>query len=160
MSRSKLYSVVVVIFTIALMSISSLGSPSSDVRQYGPFPSTTPDSGTCGNDWATDNFDRYFKVFTAPDAYGKYTVTESFKNGTFTTIGGNSPGACQNGTDTQVGVGLTGSMSGSFTIIISGGNYDPTAPANGTSTAAFVSSVFGPNATFEVPQFIFQYSAG
>ncbi|MGH9882221.1 MAG: hypothetical protein ACRD6N_12365, partial [Pyrinomonadaceae bacterium] len=43
-------------------------------RHYGPFASTSPDSGTCGNSWATDTFDRHFHVTTTPNEDGTYTV--------------------------------------------------------------------------------------
>src|SRR5687768_13737919 len=41
-------------------------------QHYGPYPSGSPDSGTCGNDWAEDTFDRHFTVRTNPD--GTFTV--------------------------------------------------------------------------------------
>ena len=41
----------------------------------------SPDSGTCGNDWAQDTFDRYFKVTPGPS--GTFRVS-SIENGTFT----------------------------------------------------------------------------
>ena len=50
------------------------GAP--EVRQYGPFHSTSPDSGTCGNSWATDTFDRFFRVQPSPNADGTFSVTE------------------------------------------------------------------------------------
>lgn len=37
-------------------------SASNGTKHFGPFPSTSPDSGTCGNDWAEDTFDRFFTV--------------------------------------------------------------------------------------------------
>src|SRR5438876_7229867 len=39
---------------------------------FGPYPSTTGDSGTCGFDWATDTVNRFFmirKLATLPDTY-------------------------------------------------------------------------------------------
>src|SRR2546427_6158797 len=43
-------------------------------QHYGPYLSNSPDSSTCGNDWATDTFDRHFTVFS--DSSGAYTVVE------------------------------------------------------------------------------------
>jgi hypothetical protein len=37
----------------------SNGTPT---QHYGPFASGSPDSSTCGNDWAQDTFDRHFTV--------------------------------------------------------------------------------------------------
>src|SRR6186713_2455441 len=61
-------------------------------QHYGPYASGSPDSGTCGNDWATDTFDRVFTVRSNHD--GTYTVVQQFKNGSFVTNAGLSPGSC------------------------------------------------------------------
>lgn len=68
------------------------GAP--EVRHYGPFHSTSPDSGTCGNFWANDTFDRFFRVTMTPNADGTFDVTEQFKDGSFVTDAGPSPGSC------------------------------------------------------------------
>ncbi|HEV8103218.1 MAG TPA: hypothetical protein VGP69_05725 [Gaiellaceae bacterium] len=39
---------------------SSAGSNST--QHYGPYTTQDTDSSTCGNDWATDTFDRHFTV--------------------------------------------------------------------------------------------------
>ncbi|HYY48431.1 MAG TPA: hypothetical protein VFA17_07080, partial [Thermoplasmata archaeon] len=44
-------------------------------QHYGPYPSMSPDSGTCGNDWANDMFDRHFTVFNKA---GSLVVVEQF----------------------------------------------------------------------------------
>jgi hypothetical protein len=160
MSRTKLYSAMVVIFTIALLS-SSLGSTSAapDIRQYGPFHGVSPDSGTCGNVWANDKFNRYFTVSTTPNLDGTYTVTLEFRQGAFETIAGPSPGACELGTNATVGDGIKGKFSGTFTIIVSGGTYNADAkPGPGTTAASFVSDVFGTTATYVIPAFSLEYS--
>src|SRR5438128_8951918 len=47
----------------ATADLSTLLDPASSATQhYGPYPSTSPDSGTFGPDWATDTFDRHFTV--------------------------------------------------------------------------------------------------
>src|SRR2546426_10366478 len=40
--------------SFATMDVTSLlaSSSASPTQHYGPFPSGSPDSGTCGNDWA------------------------------------------------------------------------------------------------------------
>src|SRR6266545_6406928 len=40
-------------------ALSCGGSPT---QHYGPYASSSPDSSTCGNDWAQDTFDRHFTV--------------------------------------------------------------------------------------------------
>lgn len=133
---------------------------------YGPYPSDSPDSGTCGNTWANDVMDRVYKVDTVPDADGIYTVVEEFKRGTFTTVAGQSPGACQDaprptGNGNTVPDGLTGKMHGSFVIVVTGGTYDPDATCEAPCyTTTFVANVFGASATLTTPIFSFHYSAG
>jgi hypothetical protein len=70
-----------------------LATPGSPTQRYGPFASGSPDSGTCGNDWAEDTYDRHFTVHNNRD--GTYTVVEQFKRGEFVTNDGPSPGACE-----------------------------------------------------------------
>jgi len=132
------------------------------VVHYGPIASTSPDSSTCGNDWATDTFDRFFQVTTVPNPDGTYDVTQEFKNGTFVTLEGNSPGGCDTNPGGTVGAGITGKMHGSFTMVVTGGTYDPeaTCETGCDTTAGFVTTVFGAGATYDVPSFIFHYSAG
>lgn len=131
-----------------------------DSQDYGPFHSTSPDSGTCGNDWANDTFERHFTV-----SQGGARVKETFKKGTFVTIAGHSPGACQSGTDNghTVAAGVKGKFEGSFEIVVTGGTFNPNAVctvATCGTTAGFIATVFGAGATFDVPTFEFHYSAG
>src|SRR5438874_9566702 len=74
------------------MSLSPVDPSGTPTQHYGPYSSGSPDSGTCGNDWAEDTFDRHFIVRTALD--GTIMVVEQFKNGSFMTYAGASPGAC------------------------------------------------------------------
>jgi hypothetical protein len=131
------------------------------VKQYGPFASTSPDSGTCGNDWATDSFDRYFRANTSPNPDGTYTVVEDFKKGTFVTNAGSSPGGCETNPGGTVAAGLTGKMDGSFTVIVSNGTFNPSAScATGCdTTAGFVATVYGSTATYSTPTYLFHYNA-
>jgi len=69
---------------LATADLSALLDPTGRATQhYGPYPSGSPDSGTCGVDWATDTFDRHFTVKTNQD--GSIVVVEQFKNGSFLT---------------------------------------------------------------------------
>src|SRR3989442_5852602 len=68
----------------ATADLTTLVDPSTTATQhYGPYASGSTDSGTCGNDWANDLFNRFFTVFTRSD--GSIVVVEQFKDRTFTT---------------------------------------------------------------------------
>jgi len=127
-------------------------------QHYGPYASNSPDSGTCGNDWANDTFDRDYTVRTGSG--GTYEVTEQFKNGSFVTNAGASPGGCETNPGGTVSAGITGKMEGSFLVVVSGGTYNPNATCAGPCyTATFVSSFFGPTATYAVPTYLIHYNA-
>src|ERR1700682_363509 len=73
-----------------------------DSQDFGPFAGASPDSGTCGPDWAADTFTRNFAVHQNSD--GTFRVVETFSNGRFVTIAGPSPGACEGGSKYGTGV--------------------------------------------------------
>lgn len=157
-TRALLFSVIA-FFALTLLTVSA----APGTRIYGPFPSSTPDSGTCGNDWADDTFDRFFRVSTSPNADGTYNVEEQFKNGSFVTVAGQSPGACETNPGGTVTAGIRGGFQGSFSIVVTGGTYNPdadcsTGPGCGT-TADFVHTVFGAEASFSVTTFLFNYNS-
>ena len=164
----------------ATADLSALVDPAGNPTQhYGPYSSGSPDSGTCGNDWAMDTFDRQFTVKLNSD--GTYTVIEQFKNGTFTTMSAPppfspfSPGGCQNSPIPQgtVAAGINGSMHGYFIIPLPPGTVqtstDPHCDAaimsnTGCTTATFVDTHFSPCygtliPTCTVTTFFFHYSA-
>lgn len=132
--------------------VASLIGPtgSNATGHYGPYASGSPDSGTCGPDWANDTFDRDFTVHRP--ATGQITVVEQFKNGSFTTIEGPSPGACETNPGGTLKAGVTGSMHGYFIISLPPGtaqtSYDascvaglPLAPC---TTTDFIDTHFTP----------------
>jgi hypothetical protein len=139
-------------------------SSSSSSKQYGPFSSTSPDSGTCGNDWAQDTFDRYFKVTAGPN--GTFRVYEQFKNGSFVTNGGPSPGACDMSDGTAPGVvtsGLVGTMHGYLDMVVTcttSVGCPSTASCTPTTcgtTAGFLATVF-PTGIAETQAYFFHYA--
>jgi hypothetical protein len=76
---------------LALDALATSSDPGT--QHIGPIASGSPDSGTCGNDWAQDTFDRFFTIKQNKD--GTFRVVEQFKNGTFVTNSTVfSPGAC------------------------------------------------------------------
>jgi hypothetical protein len=148
--------------TVLSLSIAWTSPAAAASARYGPFASGSPDSGTCGNNWAVDTFDRNFTAATAPNADGTYSVREDFTRGAFVTSAGPSPQACDPNRPTHgtVGAGITGQMAGFFTIVVSHGAYNPAAQctaANCGTTAGFIATVYGPTATYNVPTFFFGY---
>jgi hypothetical protein len=131
-----------------------------EVIHYGPFHSTSPDSGTCGNFWAEDTFDRVFRAHTSPNPDGTFTVVEEFKRGSFVTNAGQSPGGCDTNPGGTLEAGIRGKMHGTFVMVISGGSFDPNrvcSPETCNTTAGFVATVYGPGASFDIPTFSFHY---
>src|SRR5437016_5913099 len=122
MKAIRIAAVSTMLIAAVVFATFSLAGPA--VKQYGPFPSTSPDSGTCGNDWAEDSFDRHFKASTSPNPDGTYTLVEEFRKGTFVTNPGQSPGACETNPGGTLVAGLTGKMDGSFTIIVHNGVFN------------------------------------
>lgn len=146
----------------------------------GPYASTTPDSGTCGNNWAIDLFTRQFVIFPE-NLDGSWTVVEKFNNGRFITLGdggtssGPSPVACPTGPNSNNGhllkEGISGTFSGSFTISIPAGfsytsNQGCGSPEttsgqsidDGCTTKGWVDRAFV-GATYSIPVFSFTYKA-
>jgi hypothetical protein len=136
------------------------------VKHFGPYASDSPDSGTCGNDWAQDTFDRHFTV--KPNGDGTNSVVEQFKDGSFTTVAGPSPGGCDTtytNHGTTVDAGKSGSMHG-YEIISNVGaqtNDSPFCDGVGSNanctTATFIATHFAPSA-YTVTTFFFHYTAG
>ncbi len=88
--RTKLFTIsLMLILIVSLLGVTPRVARASTT--VGPYPSTSPDSGTCGNDWGADAFQRLFTDITLAG------FTEWFNNGSFVTVGGNSPGACEAG---------------------------------------------------------------
>src|SRR6266851_2253971 len=111
--------------TTDLSSLTAALDPATPTQHYGPYASGSTDSGTCGNDWANDLFNRHFTVFFNPDGSVK-SIVEQFKDGSFVTPASDSPpvnfspGACQNSA-TPAGVvnnGITGDLHGYFIITV------------------------------------------
>jgi hypothetical protein len=157
----------------SVMDLSTVLNPTgtTPTQHYGPYTSESPDSGSCGPDWATDTFDRYFTVRSNGD--GTYSIVEQFKNGSFVTLDGASPGACDPNTHHGFTIvsGKTGSMHGYFIIPntigmeTSNSQYcDADASTNADcTTARFVNSHFHSCAypgTCSVTTYFDHYAAG
>lgn len=143
------------LFVVVLVALLSVSVAQAGIS-YGPVPGSSPDSGTCGNDWANDSFSRLFTDITPTN------FVQWFKNGTFTTVAGSSPAACQGHPDNgnKVVAGILGKMEGSFDVKVNNASqFTPGActPALCDTTAGFVKTVYGASATYESGATYFEF---
>ena len=132
--------------------------PGFSPTAFGLYASDSPDSSICGNDWAIDTMDRSYVVY--PQVDGSFLVAETFTNGTFTTVAGNSPedSACGSTAD-DVAAGITGAMKGYFLVKVPAedGNFDPEAKCTEKCyTKDFVQAFFG-TTNYDVPVYELHY---
>lgn len=150
-------------FVVALAAMPMTAGAGQDSVHYGPISSGSPDSGTCGNDWANDTYRRTFDAATTAAANGTFSITETFIDGRFVTVAGPSPDACDpTGTaGSMITSGVTGSFHGNFMIVVSNGTFNAGASCETgcDTTAGFVATVYGAAATFDIPSFGFTYHA-
>jgi hypothetical protein len=120
------------------------------------------DSSTCGPDWAQDTYQRNFTAYTQQGVDGSYRVVETFTKGHFTTMQGPSPESCEAGSSNQVSAGVTGSLSGSEVIKVTGGAFPSgsVSCAGTCTTDDWVHAAFGNGATGTVSDFYFYYKTG
>ena len=126
-----------------------------------------PDNGTCGNRWATDTSTRTWSV--KKNKNGTFRVERKDK-GTFMTLAGQSPGAC----DTtgkhghMVTAGIQGKFRGYLRGTVSTGTFNPNATCDAAcigNTPAFIAAFFGAGAQFTCSlgyagcKFNFEYSS-
>lgn len=135
-----------------LLANNSLANAATSV---GPYDSGSTDSGTCGNDWANDSYQRSFTDVTVAGA------TENYDGG-FTSVAGHSPNACNGGPDNghTILAGVSGTFNGTLTLVISGGTqFTPGACTAATcnTTTDFVHTVYGAGASGGIPFFDFNY---
>jgi hypothetical protein len=146
----------------AALAVAVPASASSPATQhFGPYASNSPDSGTCGNNWAEDTMNRDYTVDTIQNSDGTWNVVEAFKDGSFVTNAGPSPEGCGNDPGGTLGAGITGKFQGSFDIVVFGGTYNPNATCPGYCyTAQFVDAFFPGNSDYNVTSYDLHYNAG
>jgi hypothetical protein len=143
----------VVAATLSLIPMAAAADEGrGDGQDFGPFAGASPDSGTCGPNWADDTFTRNFVVHRNAD--GTFRVVEVFSDGKFVTTGPQSPGACQKGSDhgSTVLPLITGRFGGFLNGTITGTTaYNQNGcdtPGACNTTSGFVLAVFGPAAEY------------
>jgi hypothetical protein len=171
--RKRIYTLVSLLLAtlMGLLIVSSSWAGPQESKKSGPFHSTSTDNGSCGQPWAQDIFDRYFKV--KDNKNGTFTVREEFKNGVFITIGGPSPGSCETDSNhgTTVRSGVTGKFEGYLEGTVTSSTYNPNGcsavGADCSTTAGFLTATFGASGSsftcsngYAGCRFNFEYSAG
>jgi hypothetical protein len=119
------------------------------------FTFTNTDNGSCGAAWATLQETRTYSVKDRGD--GTFTLTRRDK-GTFTTIGGASPGSC----DTTgkhgktVRSGVKGKFGGYLVGTVKASSFNPNAPcavaAECATREGFIHTYFSADATYSCDQ--------
>jgi hypothetical protein len=136
----------------------------SDTQNYTFTGQTSPDSSTCGGNWANDTFTRVFQVYPEQNVDLSYRVVELFKSGTFVTVQGPSPESCEAGTANTLSANVHGSFHGSETLKVHDpmlGDYSPSGAAawNGSGgTTGFINAAFPNNTGFDTPDYYFKYT--
>jgi hypothetical protein len=124
------------------------------------------DNGSCGNAWATDTSRRTWTIKRNHD--GTFRVGRR-DNGTFVTMAGQSPGACETTGPhgSLVNAGISGKFRGYLRGTVSGGTFMPDATCDAAcigDTTKFIATFF-PGGTFTCLQgfagckFNFEYSS-
>jgi hypothetical protein len=154
------------VFAVMMFGTANAATNAGGSFSDGPYASTSKDSGTCGNDWAIDLFNRNFTATLPANGDGTYSVKETFTKGSFITIAGQSPAACD-ANDASHGAtiaeGISGKMKGSFMISVSNGAFNPNGSCERDSdgqctTAGWIKGYFGDSATYQVTTFTFTYT--
>ncbi|MHB8578144.1 MAG: hypothetical protein ACYDCQ_22770 [Dehalococcoidia bacterium] len=151
-----------VLFAGALLGAAPPAGASADGSQHiGPIAGATQDGGTCGNAWANDTYSLFFTVHDNGD--GTFAVRTEYKDGTFVTNSGASPGACETTNhhgSTLVG-GVTGNFQGWIDGTVTSSTYNPNACSSSTCTSRTqaIAAIFGcPGAAcYNIMTYNFEY---
>ncbi len=159
-------------FLVLVTSFALAGPGKGPPIKVGPVAIVGADDiGTCNNVWAEDSFNKFYTLTANLD--GTYNLQVNYKDGTFVTNAGVSPGACEQtggngpGNGNTVAVGITGRMHSEFNIPVSATtkpNRNPDCGLNNAgcpSANSFLTAVFGAgNFTRSPYSFTGHYEAG
>jgi hypothetical protein len=169
----------VIVLSVAFV-VGFAGTAFANVRSgdtYGPASMSGTDNGSCGNEWANDLWNRTFivdPVARVVSGFFTYRITRWDRQGTFHTIAGTSPGACDTGPDngSTVAGGIRGHFHGyvNYTATCPVASTDCYAPSGATTfmntcssdqsctTDGFIAAAF-PGATYESGSFKYVYTS-
>lgn len=145
--------------------VDTQSSALADGAHFGPyrFDGDPTDDGTCGS-WAVDTFERSFNLVQHPDGTLSFITKEE---GTFVTLAGQSPDACDPVTGDQgqghIPAGITGHLQGSHVVTgVHAPNFNQHGCDNGAcqTCSDWAINVLGaPNITVDSDAFHAEYVA-
>jgi hypothetical protein len=137
--------------SLVLMASIALAAPGKGPPiKVGPIAVIAQDDiGTCNNVWAQDSFNKFYTLTANLD--GTYNLQVNYKDGTFVTNEGISPGACESGSNNgnMVAAGVTGRTHQEYNATVTATalpNRNPDCGVNNvgcTSFRGFLDAVFG-----------------
>ncbi|MDE2399785.1 MAG: hypothetical protein KGL67_02130 [Patescibacteria group bacterium] len=142
---------------------SGLAKSITYVNHIGPISSGSPDGSSCGPEWANDTYNLFFTVTANGD--GTYLVRTAYKDGTFITIDGESPGKCSqsNHHGTSITGGIKGKFQGFVSETVTATSFDPSVCTTSSdackSRSSFIHSVFGAPITENNSSWNFEYNS-
>lgn len=146
---------------LAAVVIPAFGA-NNGTDQIGPLAGSSTDNGTCGP-WATDTYNLFFKIHDNGD--GTFAVRTEYKDGTFVTLGGGSPG-CAGSTShhgSTVDADIRGDFQGWVDETVTSTSYDPdvciTTPAACTTRTDAIAAMFGPTYSEDFEGWNFEYNS-
>ena len=151
MIKSRLVAKLALTLVVATASLLTFIAPANAApngsTHVGPFAGGSQDGSSCGGVWANDTYTLTFNVKN--NGNGTYDLRTEYKNGTFETLGGASPGSCStsNHHGTTVAAGVKGDFQGYVTETVTSASFNPAACATpgvcttrGTAVAAMFSA--------------------
>jgi hypothetical protein len=141
---------VLLVCTAGLLAMTATTTAAGQgVDRIGPLAGASDDGGSCGNQWAHDTYSLLLTVKDNGD--GTFNLRVDYKDGTFTTIEGRSPGACSsvNNHGTTLSGGVEGQMQGWLNETITSDSYDPNGcdnPDDCTTRTDAIVALFGAGA--------------
>ena len=134
-----------VLVVLAIATVALAGPGGQPPIKVGPVAIVGADDiGTCNNIWAQDSFNKFYTLTVNRD--GTYNLQVNYKDGTFVTNAGFSPGACESGVNNgnTVAVGVTGKThqeyNGTVVGTLSGASCDATC----VDTTSILNKLFNP----------------
>jgi hypothetical protein len=150
MKATILLSGAAVLVVLLIATVALAGPGGNPPIKVGPVAIVGADDfGTCNNVWAEDSFNKFYTLTVNHD--GTYNLQVNYKDGTFVTNAGVSPGACESGSPNgnTVAAGVTGQMHEVFNIPVSATTKPNPNPDCGPNNAncptanSFLTAVFG-----------------